>query len=391
MTPAHVKPQPAENTISGSPGDKEGTMLAARAHPGERQLRVERIEIPELEPDEALVQVHTSAVVQGLIFMWQAGHIRPLPSTLGMHIAGTVARVGGNVAGWRSGDRVRVYGLVTCGECENCRSDREYLCPSASLIGSAVFYGEPGMARHLRYHDGGLAEYVRVPAAALEQLPASISFAAGARLHDAGVAVHAVRESGVPHGGTLVALGATGAQGALLTRLVPHLGVRRLIAVGRSRQRLEEIRALDPGLVEVVALEELGERWTEDDGLLRAIRELEPTGTHAVIDYIPDTPAGGQAIRSLRPGGSAVVLGGNPNPLGVPGRLMMLNCWRVIGTRFAARCDAATAAALVESGAVRIDDLITHTFSLGDVNRAVDLVRERPSRAWLVNVEVAEC
>jgi len=169
----------------------------------------------------------------------------------------------------------------------------------------------------------------------------------------------------------------------------PEVGVERLIAVGRSRSRLDEIRALDPKHVEVLALEELGDRWLEDDGLVRALRDLVPTGADAVIDYLPETPAGGQAIRSLRPGGTSVVLGGNPYGLNVPGRLVMLNCWRVIGTRFASRRDAATAAALVASGEVRMDDLITHTFPLARVNEAVELVRERRAPAWLVNVEVS--
>jgi threonine dehydrogenase-like Zn-dependent dehydrogenase len=364
-------------------------MLAARAHPGETSLRLEQTAIPELGHGEALVRVHASAVVQGLIFMWQAGHIPLLPATLGMHIAGTVAEVAGDVEGWGSGDRVRVYSLVTCAQCDRCRNDTEFLCPTASLVGSAVFYGEPGLAHHERYHNGGLAEYVRVPATALEKLPDTIPFAVGARIHDAGVAVHAIRESGIQAGGTLVALGASGAQGAVLARFAPRLGVERLIAVGRSRSRLDEIRALDPKHVEVLALEELGDRWLEDDGLVRAIRDLVPTGADAVIDYLPDTPAGGQAIRSLRPGGTSVVLGGNPYGLNVPGRLVMLNCWRVIGTRFASRRDAATAAALVASGEVRMDDLITHTFPLARVNEAVELVRERRAPAWLVNVEVS--
>ena len=51
--------------------------------------------------------------------------------------------------------------------------------------------------------------------------------------------------------------------------------------------------------------------------------------------------------------------------------------------------DAATAAALVASGEVRMDDLITHTFPLARVNEAVELVRERRAPAWLVNVEVS--
>lgn len=363
-------------------------MLAARAHAGETAFRLEQTAIPDLGDGEVLVKVHVSAVVQGLIFMWQAGHIPLLPATLGMHIAGTVAEVAGDVEDWRPGDRVRVYSLVTCGRCESCRSGEEFLCPSASLVGSGVFYGQPGQAHHERYHNGGLAEYVRVPATALERLPDTIPFAVGARIHDAGVVVHAVRESRIQPGGTLVALGASGAQGALLTRFAPQLGVARLIIVGRSRPRLDGIRALDPEHVEVLALEQFGERWWEDDGLARAIRNLAPTGADAVIDYIPDTPAGGQAIRALRPGGTSVVLGGNPTAIDIPGRMMMLNCWRVIGTRFASRRDAATAAGLVASGAVRLDDLVTHTFPLTRVHEAVELVRERRSPAWLVNVEV---
>ena len=363
-----------------------GQMLAARAYPGEESFRLEEIDRPELGHGDALVKVAASGLAPGMLTLWHRGMIKLLPATLGQEIAGTVEQVGDEVDGFRPGERVRVHANLTCRQCEFCLSDREPLCRQCSLIGFAPF-GPDAMPLYERYHDGGLAEYVRVPAWSLDPLPEEISFEVGAKIHDLAVASRGLKLAGLEPGSTIVVTAATGAMGVATIKLAASFGVGRVIAVGRSQERLAHVQALAPGLVETLAMEELPETWAEDRLLTKAILDLVPEGPSAVIDYLPDGPGTWQAVTSMRTGGSAVVIGGNSAPAMLPAAAIMVNCWRVVGSRTCTRSDALELINLLEVGGLQVDDLITHRFSLQEVNAAAEAVSSRSEPTWMVVVK----
>src|SRR6185503_17207920 len=66
--------------------------------------------------------------------------------------------IGAGVEGFAHGDAVAVYGAWGCGRCRECRQSRETLCEHQAQIGA--FGG--GLGRN-----GGMAEYLLVPAARL--------------------------------------------------------------------------------------------------------------------------------------------------------------------------------------------------------------------------------
>lgn len=104
------------------------TMKAA-VYRGPGDLRLETVPVPEVGEDEVLVQVGACGVSPADVKRVQLG-LKPFGRVLGHEIAGTVARVGDAVDGWRPGERVVV------------RTTR----------------GEPGEEPR----GGGLAEYVKV-------------------------------------------------------------------------------------------------------------------------------------------------------------------------------------------------------------------------------------
>lgn len=364
-----------------------GTMLAARAHAGEHRLRLEPVPIPEPGPQDVLVRVVATGLGPGPVIWWQHGMTQPLPVTPGHEIAGTVATVGSAVEGVQAGDRVRVHANLTCRDCVLCRTDREPLCARASILGGLVF-GPEGVELNAPYHDGGLAEYVRVPAWLLDPLPDSLPLAVAARAHDLGVANRALKLASLEPGGALVVLAATGAMGAATIRLAPLFGASRVVAVGRSRSRLERVRALDPGLVEVIALEELPEGGAAQGVLAGAIRKLAPDGAQAVVDYLGDGRVTGAAALGMRNGGTVVLIGAGREPLALPTGLLMANGYRVAGSRSCTRRDAREVLELLRTGRLAIDDLVTHRVPLPEVNRAVEELMGRGEGAWLITVDV---
>jgi threonine dehydrogenase-like Zn-dependent dehydrogenase len=360
-------------------------MLAARAYKDETKFRLEEIDKPTPGSGDVVIEVKSAGLAYGVVIQWQRGFYPILPRTLGNEAAGIVAAVGDEVTEFAVGDRVRLHPNLCCRECEYCLTGREQMCDSHSIIGQGIF-GPTAMPMHQQYLDGGLAQYVKAPAWLIDRLPDSVSFDAGAKVHDVADALLAWKKTGCEAGATVVFTAATGTVGSAFVRLAPLLGVGRVIAVGRSSERLAGLKALQPDLVDIVAFDELPEDWGEIGGLTQRIQEVAPEGVDAVIDFLPEGPGTWQAIASLKRGGTAVVMGANLAMPSFPTTLFMVNCWSIVGTRNCTREESHQVLRWLAEGRLHIDDLITHRFPLTEIDAAARMVLERPEPTWMVVV-----
>ena len=360
-------------------------MLAARAYEGETELRLEEIERPVAGTGEVVIEVVSAGLAPGVLAQWERGMYPILPRTLGNEAAGTIAELGEGVTGLAVGDRVRLHPNLSCRACDYCLTDREQMCSAHSIIGQGL-YGPEAMPLYTRYHHGGLAEFVLAPSWAVDPLPDAISFDVAAKVHDVADALRAWKVAAPPPGATVVFTAATGTVGTAAVRMARFFGVRRLIAVARSSERLQQVRDLDPDLVETVAFDELGDDWGEQRALTGAIRAKAPGGVDAVIDFLPEGPGTWQAVAALRTGGTAVLMGSNTIMPPLPTIAVMVNCWRIAGTRGCTREDARQVLRWLEDGVLDVEDLITHRFELSDIAAATRTVRERSEPTWMVVV-----
>ncbi|WCB92096.1 Alcohol dehydrogenase [Baekduia alba] len=359
-------------------------MLAARAYPDETLLRIEDVDLPTLGPHDVLVKVAAAGLSPLLADFARLASIGilPVPTTLGHEAAGTVEQVGDDVVTFAPGDRVRIHANLGCRNCEYCRTDREQMCHGASLFGGPVF-GQDGRPLREHYRDGALAEFARTPDWLLDPLPAAVSFEVGAKVHTLANALRALKLSALDPGATLVVTAATGNMGAATIRLASLFGVTRLIAVARSRERLDALQSLVDQPVDAVALEELDEGWEEAQGLTEAIGRLAPSGVHSVVDYFSTGAGTWQAIAALRTGGTAAVMGINYSAPPMPTAALVANCWRIVGTRSCTRSDTRQIIDLLATGRLVADDLITHRYPLQDINKATAALRERREPMWM--------
>src|SRR5512132_1690383 len=149
---------------------------------------VER-ELPQPRPGEVRVKVqacgvcHSDSIAKEGLFPSV-----PYPIVPGHEIAGVIDAVGDGVVGWAVGTRVGVGWFGGhCGRCEPCR--RGYLVDCRNLRIPGINY------------DGGYAEAMVAPAAALAVIPDDLSAAEAAPLLCAGVTTYnALRESGARPG-----------------------------------------------------------------------------------------------------------------------------------------------------------------------------------------------
>lgn len=362
------------------------TMLAARAHKGTNSVVVEKIPDPEPGPDDVIVKVVAAGLAPGMMSLLAKGAFKHLPTTLGHEAAGTIAAIGDQVSGMAVGDRVRVHPNLNCRNCVYCRTDRDMMCAQQAMIGHAAFGSAP-MPLYERYHDGGLAEYVRVPHWLIDPLPANVSFDVGAKVHDLANAVRILKLAELPRGATVIVTAATGTMGTATIKLAKHFGIGRLILVARHADRLDAVAPLADGMVvDTVALDELPADWGANGGLTQRLRGLAPEGADAVVDYIPSGPATGQAMAGLATGGVIAHMGGNTTPIPVPPIGLMVNCWRFIGTRACTRNDAVDVLKLLETGALEAGELITQRFALADTVAAVQQMQQRNHPMWMTVV-----
>lgn len=359
-------------------------MQAARVHPKKNTFVLEDIPVPEIGPGEVLVRVHCAGVSRGLLSVWLfTDMIKLLPATLGHEIAGVVADTGPGVSSVRTGDRVHVYAPLGCRKpsCAACAAGDESACQSFAMIGYALFQPD-GMEIYRRYHDGGMAEYVRVPAENLDKLADTTSFAAGCKLATAAISWKAVSAArSTASGGTLLVTGASGANGSLAVACAPLVGFDQVVAVATHRDSLDPLTKAF-GEVTAIATEELPSDWEKKGRLTDALRDAVGE-VDAIVDFTPVGPAViAQSLPVLRRHGRAVLMAGNPSLFEVSYLDIMTRDLCVSGCPHATRADVRRVAQLVAGSELDLDRFVTHRFrldSVGDAMKAIMLRRGSPA------------
>lgn len=118
-------------------------------------------DVPEPIPsdDEVLIRARAAALNR-LDIKAREGRpeVAPMPHIGGLDVVGDIVALGRGVDGWRVGDRVVVYPLVSCGRCDLCAQGDNALCAEQRVFGFQT--------------QGGFSEYAVAPASNMVRLPA---------------------------------------------------------------------------------------------------------------------------------------------------------------------------------------------------------------------------
>lgn len=257
----------------------------------DRKIELQERPVPELRPGAVLLRSHFCGICGTDLHAPDLDIFRP-PVVMGHEFSAEVAAVGAGVTGWSTGMRVVVNpnGNV-CRTCSQCRAGRYNLCRTATLVEGL------GVCR-----DGGMAEYVAVPAAHLHPLPDSVDSLRGAWTEPLAVAVRAVGHSGIRLGEDVAVIGG-GPIGLLVIQLARRAGARRIVLVEPSAARRSVAARLgadatyDPA-EHAVAVEE---------------GEFEPVAR--VFECSGHPSALQSAIDMISPGGAIQIVAISPQPL----------------------------------------------------------------------------
>ncbi len=273
-------------------------MKAAVFH-GPDDLRVVEMPRPEIAETEILLRVGACALCGSDVRTFRHGARNiDRPVVLGHELSGTIEAVGAAVSGYRPGERVAVAPGVPCGECVYCRRGIETMCERLRSIGYEF--------------DGGLAEFMAVPASAVRAgcvnpVPDGVAFPEAAIAEPLACVINAQELLDVRDGDTVVVIGA-GPVGCLHAGLARLRGAATVVLVDMRAERLQLARTFGADLTIDAAREDVTARVLETTG---------GTGASVVIVAAPSNRAQEQSIALAARRGRINFFGGLPktNPM----------------------------------------------------------------------------
>lgn len=277
------------------------------------------------------------------------------PHVLGHEIAGVIEKIGPAVNGWKKGDRVVIDTIITCGKCKACKTGRKELCPERQEIGYTPY-------------DGGYAEYVRVPAQCLVKLPEEIPFRDAAILESIACPFGAVLRIGIKLGATVLIQGG-GPAGLAFLQAAKLSGAGKVIVSARGENRLASAKKF--GADYVIDAQ-------NEDVLTKVMEITNGEGCDYVIEASGSEKGILLSFDACKVGGDVLCYGipDENTKIVFPFMKMLMKQLRIHGIlEYCAGWD--TLVSLVANGKINVRDMVTHTFSLEDLSKAVELVKSK--------------
>ena len=325
---------------------------------GPGEVVVEQRPVPDAGPGEVVVRVASVGVCGSDTHYYEHGRIGQFvvedPLVLGHEASGEVTAVGAGVTSPAVGQRVSIEPGVPDLTCEQCLAGRYNLCPNMR------FFATPPI-------DGAFAEYVVVHAAFAHPVPESISDDAAALLEPLSVGIWACRKAGVTAGSRVLITGA-GPIGLVSVQAALAFGATEVVVSDVNPARL----ALAKDLGATAAVDA---RTDDLTGLEHPPQVLLECSGH------PGATA--QALRALDRAGRAVLVGMGGDELPLPLSVVQEHELQITGTfRYAGTWP--TAIALVASGRIDLDRLVTGTYGLLRTEEALTAGRRDPQTVKVV-------
>jgi len=267
---------------------------------------VER-EVPEPKDTQVRIRVQASGICHSDSLtkegLWPGIQYPRVP---GHEVAGTIEAIGSGVMGWKVGDRVGVgWHGGHCGYCESCRRGDFLTC----RVGVQI----PGIT-----YDGGHADYMIAPMAALARIPDDLSATDAGPLMCAGVTTYnSLRHAGALPG-DLVAILGIGGLGHLGLQFAAKMGFRTVaIARGKDKEALAR---------------KLGAHYYIDSQAQDPAQELARLGgARIILATATSGPAMNAVLGGLGVDGKLIVVGAAHEPLQVSALLLIAGRRSIMG------------------------------------------------------------
>jgi (R,R)-butanediol dehydrogenase/meso-butanediol dehydrogenase/diacetyl reductase len=229
-----------------------------------------------------------------------------------------------------------------CGECYWCRRGDRQLCKDLASLGLMG--------------DGGLAEQMLAPAAMCIPYSSALTAEEAVLAEPLSVAVRAVRRSGLRPGANVGIVGA-GTIGLLALQVARAAGAATVTVVERHERR--RTMALELGATAA---------FGPDCARKGALETTEGVGFDVTIEVAGRPDASVLAIELTRRGGRTVLLGVYKGTIAVPALDFLMSEREIVSSMsHVCETDFVEAVSLLDTGLVKVDQLISHRIALSDI------------------------
>lgn len=317
---------------------------------GNKTFAVTDLPTPHAGPGELVLRNQVCGVCGTDVHIYHgepgSADVNP-PVVLGHEYSGEVVEVGKGVTGFAVGDHVTVDPNIYCGHCAYCQNGKKQLCPSMEAIGVT--------------RDGGFAQYSRIPASQAFKLEPTVPWEAAAMAEPLACCLHGIDLAGIQVGDKVCVVGG-GAIGLLMVQLAKLSGASQIVLSEPNKKRrqvglqLGANAALDP---------------TRPDAQ-EAFAQVLGGGANVVIECVGNVPAVKSAFQFA--GKGATVLLFSVPKVDATFDLPLFDVYKkelTIKGSFVNPDTHARAVALINSGKVDFDPIITHRFTLDQLPEAI--------------------
>lgn len=317
---------------------------------GNKTFAVTDLPTPHAGPGELVLRNQVCGVCGTDVHIYHgepgSADVNP-PVVLGHEYSGEVVEVGKGVTGFAVGDHVTVDPNIYCGHCAYCQNGKKQLCPSMEAIGVT--------------RDGGFAQYSLIPASQAFKLEPTVPWEAAAMAEPLACCLHGIDLAGIQVGDKVCVVGG-GAIGLLMVQLAKLSGASQIVLSEPNEKRrqvglqLGANAAIDP---------------TRPDAQ-EAFAQVLDGGANVVIECVGNVPAVKSAFQFA--GKGATVLLFSVPKVDATFDLPLFDVYKkelTIKGSFVNPDTHARAVALINSGRVDFDPIITHRFTLDQLPEAI--------------------
>ncbi|MEN8183627.1 MAG: S-(hydroxymethyl)glutathione dehydrogenase/class III alcohol dehydrogenase [Myxococcota bacterium] len=354
---------------------------AAVAWEAGKPLTIEEVELDAPRAGECLVRLAASGVCHTDAYTLSGADPEGLfPSILGHEGAGVVEEVGPGVTSLSPGDHVIPLYTAECRECKFCLSGRTNLCQKIRVTqGRGLMpdgtsrLSQGGRSLHHYMGTSTFAEHTVVPEISLARVRRDAPLDKVCLL-GCGVTtgIGAVLNTAKVRPGESVAIFGLGGIGLSVVQGAVMAGAERIIGVDTNPRKFELARQL--GATETLDPTEVGD-------VVEALLERTDGGVDHSFECIGNVEVMGQALACTHKGwGQAVIVGVAGAGEEIHARPFLLvtgRSWK--GTAFGGvrgRTELPRYVDRYMDGRIKLDELVTATLPLDEINRAFELMHE---------------
>ena len=318
---------------------------------------IEDIKNPAINEYELLVKVKSCAIC-GTDIKLDKGSSAKLtkqgiknmvfPRVTGHEISGVIEDKGKKVQEFKIGDRVNISPVIPCMSCGYCKIGRYEMCDNKVIIGFDI--------------DGAFAEYIKIPEIALKagcvnKFTSNLSFEEATFAEPLAVVLNSQERSKVKSGDSILIIGA-GPIGILQIQIAQYNEASKIFVAEIFEERLNFAKNFNPdALIN-----------SKTQNIIDSVLDLtDGNGVDVVMICASAKTIFSQSLKITKKLGNINFFAGLPkddSSISVDANLIHYNELEITGTSDSTPQQSRKAIELLNSGKVKVADLISHKYPL---------------------------